>query len=65
MKSLGSDGSSTKFYQTFREELTLIFLKLFHEIEKEEAFPNIFYEAGITLIPKHTKTYQGKKTTEP
>ena len=46
-KRPGLDGFTDEF---FTEELVTILLKLFKI--KEEGFPNSFYEASITLIPK-------------
>ena len=62
-KSLGPDGSTGKFYQTFREELTPILVKLFQNIAEGGTLPNSFYEATITLIPNQRKMSQRKKTT--
>ena len=59
-KSPGLDGFIGEFYQTFREELMPIILKLFQKIEEKWILLNSFYEATITLIPKQD-TYNTQK----
>ena len=51
-KNPGPDGFTGEFYQTFREELTSVLLKLFQNIAEGGTFTISFYKATITLIPK-------------
>ena len=55
------DGIAGKFYQTCREELTPICLKLFQKVACQGKLPNSFYEATITLTEKPDKDTTKRK----
>ena len=64
-KSPGQDGFTAEFHQKFKEELTLVLLKLFQKVAEEDKLPNSFYEATITLILKPDKDATEKECYNP
>ena len=64
-KSPRPDGFTGEFYETFREEITPILLKLIQNIAEGGTLPNSFYKATITLITKPDKDVTKKENYRP
>ena len=60
-KTAGPEGFTGEFYQTLREALTPILLKLFQKTAQERTLPNSFYKPSITMIPKPDKDITKKR----
>ena len=64
-KSPGPHGFTGEFYQTLREELTPITLKLFQNIAEGGTLPNSLSKATITVIPRPDKDITKKENYRP
>ena len=64
-KSPGPNSVTGDFCQTSRKKLMPILLKLFKKTAEEGTFPNSFYKATITLIPKPDKDNTQKENFRP
>ena len=62
-KAQDQNGFTGEFYQTFREELIPILLKLLQRTVEKGTPPSSFYKAVITLIPKSDRDITKKKIT--
>ena len=54
-KSPGPDGFTGEFYKALKEEIALIFHRLFKKIQNDGRLQNSFYDASIVLLPKPGK----------
>ena len=64
-KSPGPSGFTGEYYQTYKEDLVPILLKLFQKVEEERILAKTFYNATITLISKPDRDTTKKENYHP
>ena len=64
-KSPGPDIFTDDFYQTFKDELICVLLKLSQKTDEEEKLLNSFYEASRIQIPKPDKDTTKRENYRP
>lgn len=60
---LGLDGFTGKFYQTCKEELITVFLKLFQKTEAKGTLPNSLYKTSIPWYQSQVRIVHEKQTS--
>ena len=60
-----TDSFTGKFYQTIKDDLIPILLKLFQKLEEKGKLPNCFYEENNILIPKPDKDNTKQENYRP
>ena len=64
------DSFTEEFYQTYKEKLIILFMLILssqttQNTREAETFPNSFYKATITLIPKLDEDTTKKTSQHP
>ena len=61
----GPDELTAEFYQTQKEDLLSLLMKLLQTIQKEGILPKSFYETNVILIPKSSRDSTKKENFRP